>query len=256
MELVKPWQHPTGKQPKIVHLICLGPSHRDYDQAWLNPDTPELLANADEVWTVNRGVFNIPHDLCFVMDYIEGEAFRYPIYGARLWNHDRHVITSERPADWPDHVLRYPFEEIYSWTQEWPKIKWTDSRGVEYETGAAPAHGDWWVNSIPYVIAYAAWIGVKRLNVWGGDYHHHSSGRVEDGHPNVSYWAAEVERMTGMITGGPPTSTLFDSNQRSYIYGYQPHMDPRPQAVARRAQFRRLAGIDPEPPAEDGPVAA
>ena len=48
MELVtRSWQHPTGKQPKTVHLVCLGASHHDYDQLWLSPDTPDILANAD-----------------------------------------------------------------------------------------------------------------------------------------------------------------------------------------------------------------
>ena len=250
MELVtRSWQHPTGKQPKTVHLVCLGATHHDYDQLWLSPDTPDVLAASDEVWTVNRGVFNIPHDVAFVMDFIEGEANRWPVYGARLWNHDRHVITSERPDDWPPHVHRFPFEEVYSWLSRWPKQKWTDLDGTEYESAGPPTQVDWWINSIPFVVAYAGWIGVKHLKLWGADYHHHNSGRVEDGHPNVAYWLAQMERV-GMTITLPQTTTLLDVNMRHAIYGYPPHMDPRPAAVARRAAFRRLAGIDQE--AADG----
>jgi hypothetical protein len=237
------WKHPTGKSPKTVHLVCLGPSHHDYDQAWLTPETPELLASADEIWTLNRGVFNIPHDLLFVLDHIQGEADNFPVYGARLWNHDRHIITSDNCDGWPPHVHKYPFGEIYSWMQRWPKIKWQDPiTGVEYETGGPPAHGDWFVNSVSFIVCYAAYVGVKRLNIWGGDYHHHKSGRVEDGHPNVAYWTGSVERATGIQIGGPGSSTFLDSNMRHYIYGFQ--KDPRPQSVARRAAFKRLAGID------------
>ena len=210
------------------------------------PDTPEIVANADEIWTVNRGVFHFQHDIAFVMDYIEGEAYRFPVYGARLWNHDHHLITSVRPDYWPPHVHRFPFEEIYTWLQLWPKLKWTDCHGVERETGGAPAHGDWWVNSIPYVLAYAAWLGVRKLNVWGGDYAHHNSGRVEDGHPNVAGWAMALEAMTGMVTRGYGNTTLMDTSMRGHIYGYPPHLDPRPNAVSRRAAFRKLAGIDKE----------
>jgi len=93
------------------------------------------------------------------------------------------------------------------------------------------------------VICYAAFIGVKRLNLWGADYRHHNSGRVEDGHPSVAYWLAHMEHV-GMTITVPQSSTLLDINQRHVIYGYPPHMDPRPAAVARRAAFRRLAGID------------
>jgi hypothetical protein len=72
---------------------------------------------------------------------------------------------------------------------------------------------------------------------------------VEDGHPNVAYWLAQMERV-GMTITLPQTTTLLDVNMRHAIYGYPPHMDPRPAAVARRAAFRRLAGIDQE--AADG----
>jgi hypothetical protein len=83
-------------------------------------------------------------------------------------------------------------------------------------------------------------------HVWGGDYHHHNSGRVEDGHPNVAGWAMALEAMTGMQIRGHGNTTLMDTSSRGYIYGYPPHLDPRPAAVARRAAFRRLAGIDQE----------
>jgi len=245
VELVeRTWKHPTGKQPEIVHLVCLGPSHHDFDQGWLQPDTPEHLARADEVWAINRGVFHHQHDLHWCMDYIEGEANKWPWYGARLWNHDRWTITSERADGWPAHVLRYPFEEIYTWIQAFPKVKWTDCHGIERETGGAPSFGDWWINSVPFVLAYAAWIGVKKLNIWGGDYHHHNSGRVEDGHPNVAAWAAWLDAACGMKVWAPPSSTFMDTNLRGHIYGYPPHLDPRPHATAKRAAFRRLAGID------------
>jgi hypothetical protein len=76
------WMHPTGKQPKIVTLVSLGPTREDYDASLQNPEpAPETFS--DEVWTLNRGVFHTPHDLLFVMDHIQGEALSYPRYGAK-----------------------------------------------------------------------------------------------------------------------------------------------------------------------------
>ena len=221
------WTHPTGGQPKSIHLVGLGPSHRDYDQLWLNPDTPETLYQADEVWTVNRGVFNIQHDLLWCMDHIQGEADNFPIYGSRLWHHDKPIITSDNLEGWPGHVHAYPFGEIWTW--------------LNTEFDPVPIHIDWIVNSIPFAILYAAWIGVKQVYGWGLDYHHHSSGRVEDGHPCLAYWSAQMERV-GMKVMAPKTSTLFDSNNRAFFYGYQ--QDPRPGSAARRQQFRMLVGLD------------
>ena len=115
------WQHPTGATPKNVIVVGLGPSHHEYDQAWLTPDTPDILWQADEIWGINRGIFSIEHDMNFVMDWVEGEALRFPVYGAKLFNHHKPIITSEVPAGWPEHIKRFPFEEIWTWLQCWPK---------------------------------------------------------------------------------------------------------------------------------------
>jgi hypothetical protein len=67
---------------------------------------------------------------------------------------------------------------------------------------------------------------------------------VEDGHPNVAAWAAWLDAAVGMKVWAPPSSTFMDTNVRGHIYGYPAHLDPRPHATAKRAAFRRLAGID------------
>lgn len=250
MELVeRGFKHPTGMQPKSVIVVGLGPSHHDYDQAWLQPHTPDWLWQADEVWGINRGMFNIVHDLAFVMDYVEGEALRFPVYGAKLYRHHLPIITSQKPEGWPDHIHQFPFEEIWTWMQSWPKFSWTDIYGIERESIGAPAHCDWYHNSLAYVFTYAAWLGVKTLYTPGLDYHHHQSGRVEDGHPNVAYWVGAIERC-GVKVIPTDNSTFLGANRRGYIYGYEEHMDPRPLAVSRRAMFRRLAELDPKPDEE------
>jgi hypothetical protein len=237
------WQHPTGGKPKTVIVVGLGPSHHEYDQAWLAPDTPDVLWQADEIWGINRGVFNIEHDLQFVMDWVEGEALRFPVYGAKLFRHTKPIITSEVPPGWPAHIHRYPFEEIWTWFQSWPKVEWQDIYGETRTTNPAPVHCDWWHNSVAYIIAYACYVGIEKLYCWGLDYHHHKSGRVEDGHVNVAYWVGIAER-AGLQVIPYSNSTFLNADQRGWIYGYPPARDPRPAAAAKRAMFNRFAGFD------------
>jgi len=231
------WQHPTGNAPKVVHLVGLGPTHHDYDQGWLNPATPEVLWQANEVWAINRGCFNIRHDMLWVMDHISGEAENFPVYGAKLWNHDKPIITSDNADGWPPHVHLFPFDEIWTWLNS-PVFK-TPPKHMLFH------------NSVAFVVVYAAFIGVKQIRGWGLDYHHHKSGRVEDGHANVAYWVGRMEE-AGLEVAPVESSTFLGVNMSGYIYGYQ--RDPRPPAVAKRAQFARIAGIDPGETIEDGPA--
>lgn len=213
------WKHPTLKRPASVTLVSLGPSREEFCMSMQEP--VPAIPLGDEVWTLNRGVWHVPHDLLFVMDHIQGEADHYPEYGARLWRHDKPIITSDTADGWPGHVTAFPFAEIDAWQRE--------------SVGAT--HGDWFHNSLAYILIYAAYIGVQELTVWGADYHHHRSGRVEDGHPNVAYWAGVLERV-GLRVRVPSASTFLGANQRDYIYGYRE--DPRDAARQRRERFRAL----------------
>jgi hypothetical protein len=245
MELVEnTWQHPAKTSlgvpskdpvsPKSIHLVGLGPSHHDFMQMWLNPETPEVLYGRDEIWTVNRGVFCVPHDVVFVMDHLQGEANNFPVYGSRLWHHDKPVITSDNLEGWPDHVHKFPFDAIWTFFQS------------EYRH---PPRCEWAINSIVFVLQYAAFIGVEEIFTWGLDYYHHKSGRVEDGHSNVAYWVRVLEER-GIKINAPHTSTFLDTSNRAFFYGYQE--DPRPASSSRRATFRRLVGLDEAQEAEGG----
>ncbi len=217
------WTHPTGKTPKTVALVCLGPSRNAFIGANFENDLSDAIVGVDEVWTLNRGRGAFKHDLCFVMDHITGEAEKYPRYGASLWRHDKPIITSDNCDGWPAHVHRYPFKEIWNWT-----------------IGAVnPMHGDWYHNSVAYIIVYAGFIGVKDLRVFGADYSMHSSGVVEDGHPNVAYWTGKMESV-GLKVTAPIDSAFLNMNQRGWLYGYRD--DPR-TIPANRARFRAMVGL-------------
>lgn len=216
------WQHPTHRKPKTVALVSLGPSRESYVAQALARDPDPLIVDCEEIWTVNRGALPVRHDLVWVMDNIQGEADAYPRYGAELWRHDRPIITSDNCSGWPSHVHAYPFAAIWDWL----------AREVR------PSHGDWWHNSLAYIVTYAGWIGVQELRVWGADYQHHRSGKTEDGHANVAYWVGAMERV-GLRVSVDADSTFLGASARDWIYGYRE--DPRPAATARRREFWRRA---------------
>jgi len=221
------WTHPTGKTPKTVALVCLGPSRNSYIGACFESDLSDSLAGVEETWTLNRGHSAFQHDLCFVMDHLGGESDKFPRYGASLWNHSKPIITSDNCDGWPAHVHKFPFKEVWNWT-----------------IGAVnPQHGDWYHNSVAYIIVYAAYIGVKELRIFGADYSMHSSGVVEDGHPCVAYWVGKMEQV-GLQVLAPGDSAFLNVNQRSWIYGYRD--DPR-RIPANRARFRAMVGMPADP---------
>jgi hypothetical protein len=209
------WVHPTGNAHKTVALVCLGPSHAEFVRAGMMPNIDDAIVGVDEIWTLNRGLTVFKHDLLFVMDHIQGEADRNPRYGAELWKHQRPIITSDNADGWPAHVQTFPFNEIWDWLR----------------TTVNPQHGNWYHNSLAYILVYAAFIGVTELRVFGADYHHHSSGVVEDGHPCVAYWAGRLES-AGLRIIVPASSGFLNANQRDWIYGYRD--DPRTIAKNRR----------------------
>jgi len=225
--MIQTFLHPTGNTPKTVALVCLGPSHRAYIGANFEPDLSEVVTGVDEIWTLNRGIGVFRHDLAFVMDHIQGEADKHPRYGAMLWKHNKPIITSDNYPNWPNHVRQYPFLEIWNWL-----------------AGTLnPMHGGWFHNSVAYILCYAAFIGVKDLRVFGADYSLHSSGVVEDGHPNVAYWVGKLEA-AGLVVTAPADSSFLNINQRAWIYGYQ--NDPR-TIPANRARFRAMVGEPADP---------
>jgi len=192
------WQHPTGVVPERVALVSLGVTHQDYVSEWLNHDPSDTVFGRDETWTLNRGGLVFKHDLLFVMDYLEGERTKWPRYGQMLWNHDKPIITSQA-ENWPDHVHLFPEYALRS------------HFGAKH---------DYYHNSIPWIIAYAVWIGVKELTLWGCDYTHERSGGHEDNRANAEYWVA-IARERGLKILYPETSTLCNAGKNRYWYGYR-----------------------------------
>ncbi len=198
------YQHPTGKVPEHVILLCLGETKREYADV-LAATHPRRWPSAIERWTVNAGFRIWPHDVVFIMDDLELEGYRWPTYGSDLARHNRPIITSQAYEQYPESV-EYPFRAICA------------------ELGLTGLDR-YFFNSVPYVLAYALAIGVKRMTIFGADYHHPNQPGREADLPNASWWLGFC-RGRGMTFELASDTTLMDArNAGRPLYGYR--FDPR-----------------------------
>lgn len=210
------WIHPTGRKPRSVLIVALGPTKLDLLEMTTRHEPPAVVMDVDEVWGINAGANHIAgrvaYDVLWVMDHLDGEERRLPGYAERLkrWlaRHGAPLITSQAGA-WSEveGVHEYP-------------LQWVLDR-VGHENA-------YFHNSVPYLLAYAWCIGVKELVIWGADYSHERSKRREEDRANAEYWVGWC-RARGMTVWLPDVTTLCNSNRGAWFYGYrdQPEIEVR-----------------------------
>jgi len=202
-----PWRHPTNDYdviPERVAIVALGTSRTDYDQLRLGNGDPGV--EFDEVWTCNRGGRLWQHDLCFIMDDLKREAALDPAYGDWIEAYPGPVITSCASPDYTarfgDNVHALPLGRIMLWMRQ-HRLR-------------AYLH-----NSIPIMVAYAAWIGVKEIYIHGADYTRPDGQIVEWGRANLEYLIGALEVM-GCTIGLSAGLRLCGHNEHppGWVYGY------------------------------------
>lgn len=204
------WAHPTRNAPTEVAVVALGVTSRawiDYGLRKGGPNDATPASDFDEVWTVNRGVRVFRHDVAWVMDDLIGEANSDYRYGQFLMRHPKPVITSVAYDSFTSS-LTYPMAEVQA------------ELGVE----AVP----YFHNSVPYIIAYALFIGVKRLILFGCDYTHPNAPNIREAdRANCEYWVG-FARARGMRVGVPQDSTLLNTRDHDGLwwYGYREQAIP------------------------------
>lgn len=198
------WQHPNGAVPDCVALVGLGPSKQEFFDMQVAHD---FAPPWQEVWTVNAGVRLLPScDLLWVMDDIEEHSRIWPEYGASLAAHAGPVITGRAYSCGPARQFEYPLQAIVD----------------HYGDGCAS-----WLHtiSIPYILAYAGWIGVQRIVLFGIDCHWPGMPELtERGQAVVCYWLGRLAGL-GVLAQIASTSALADVRRiRDYdwrrFYGY------------------------------------
>lgn len=200
------FSHPTRKTPEKVIMLLLGESKADYTNMLATAHDRPPVVDGAEVWTCNAGFRIWRHDLVFVMDDLELEAHRWPKYGHDLQHHDRPIITSKAYRPWPN-AFEYPFLQI---------CKALRLQGFDR----------YFFNSVPYMLAYALFIGVKHVTLFGADYWHPSIGNAREGDIENAHWWLGFLRAKGVGLSITNNSTMMGvRNAGRPLYGYR--FDPR-----------------------------
>lgn len=181
--------------PKKIAIVALGPSCFSWAGHRLsrNAENQEY----DEIWTVNRGARVFAHDLVFVMDDLLGEEKLDPAYAEFLKRHDRPIMTSRVYDSYPQ-AWEYPLEAVVS------------------HIGGQHCY---FHNSIPYMLAYADYIGVNEITLFGCDYTDDKGNIREEDRANTEYWVG-VLRARHIKIGIAETSTLCNQKKQGWFYGY------------------------------------
>jgi hypothetical protein len=229
------WQHPTGGRPKVIDIIALGPSQREYhnhQHAAYNP----VLDAADETWIVNKGMRTVKSDLAFVLDDLEGERRRSLRYAGELIEYAMHrpIITSEimdcERSRWPGRFYNYPLTKIIDSLGLRLAFCQGVARPTPEQAREAGLQGAFYLhNSVPMILAYALFIGVKEIRLFGADYTIRNYDHMEENRPNCEYWVGFL-RACGVRIRLPQSTTLLNTDQSRRTYGYarDPILDPLP----------------------------
>lgn len=197
------WQHPTRKAPESVMLVGLGPSKYELTEGMVSHDyTPEW----SELWTVNKGIALFPRaDVAFIMDDVHEYAGKHPAYGAEMRRYTEgggHIIGQTTiPNDGGIPFHEYPLQDV-----------------IRAWGGTA----QFWLHtiSIGYVLAYAGYVGVKRLLLAGIDCSW--PGRpdlTEAGVSIVCYWIGRLEGAGVEVVIN--SSSVLNSTHRRGDYGWR-----------------------------------
>jgi hypothetical protein len=138
-------EHPTGKVPKKVVILGLGPTKLDFVNIMASSGSDAI--EFDEVWGVNTAGACLKVDVSFAMDDYLFCRGKLPNQEKFFQEHDGPIFTSVPRKDCPT-ALEYPLAEVLM----------------------LPGARSWLNHTVPYMIAYAALIGVEELILFGTDY--------------------------------------------------------------------------------------
>jgi len=186
------WVHPTGGKPNSATIVALGWSKDVYVKHQIQHNAGVFT---DEIWTLNTGIRAMRADLNFVMDDLISECQLDPPYGSFLQKMKTPMITNTVYPGF-DPCFQYPLKQVHDF--------------IRKENWIIPN------NSVPYIIAYAMFIGVQTLFICGADYVRPDGSVIEDGKSCVMYYIG-LARARGMTIAAPVESNLLRYQE---YYGY------------------------------------
>lgn len=188
--------------PKTVAIVAMGKSAATYLRLCANAGSRHRVA--DETWAINAMGGVIAHDLLFHMDDCqvqEQRAARNPqgnVAGMLDWLREHPgFMTSRALPDYPG-AIEFPLDEVIN------------------------AIGSTYFNStVAYAVAYAIYLGVEKISLFGVDYSYADSHKSEAGRGCVEFLLG-LAAARGIQVEVASDSTLLDANVDPRIrpYGY------------------------------------
>jgi hypothetical protein len=194
----------TIQPPRHVAIVGLGPSARAYFELVKHLGGRHALA--DETWAINALGDVLACDRIFHMDDVavqEARAAAKPEGNiARMleWmrRHPGPIYTSVARPGYPG-LVPFPLEDVLN------------AGGVPYFN-----------NTVAYAIAYARFIGVKKLSLYGVDFTRPNIHQGERGRACCEFWLG-LCTASGMEIDLPEETTLMDAcspDDEPWFYGF------------------------------------
>lgn len=222
------WTHPTGNTPQAVHIVCAGYTQRDFHAVMGVYNSP--VPTDIEVWTLNKALRSVKSHFGFVLDDLIGEYNKDPTYIRDIRRLGLPIITTT--VDQPVLDMVNSGEGSQSTFLEFPILelrnKLGDVFGTMYKGQGKYSERErnlmgrdllYLKNSFPMMLAYAWFIGVKTIFVYGADYTHPAGQRREDDQPNAEFWVGfcRGQGIQVVLTGD---TTLCSTRDGKELYGY------------------------------------
>lgn len=190
-------------KPKHVAILGLGPSLDEYTNICKRLGGRQKYA--DETWCINSLGNVIACDRIFHMDDVRIQEIRAAarpesnIAAMLDWMKTTAIpVTTSRPH--PDYPALEPF----------PLIEVLN----EFRQG-------YFNSTAAYAVAYAIWLGVEKISLFGCDYTYPNAHDAEKGRACVEFWLG-IAAERGIRITVPKNTTLLDAlhTQRERFYGY------------------------------------
>lgn len=203
-------------KPKHVAIVGLGPSSAQY------LEIAKVLGGrhkyCDETWAINAFGDVLACDRIFHMDDVRIQEIRAAaapnsnIAGMLEWMrlHKGPIITSRPHSDYPG-LVEFPLEEVVN---------------------ACP--NGYFNSTAAYAVAYAIWLGVEKISLFGCDFTYPDAHDAEKGRACVEFWLG-VASERGIKIVVPKTTSLLDalSTQDERFYGFS---DTRTMDIKREGE--------------------
>ena len=192
-----------GNVPKHVSILGLGPSLNEYTN--ISKRLGGRNQYCDETWAINALGAVVQCDRIFHMDDVRVQEIRAE---AKPESNIAAMLEWMRTTDIPIMTSR-PHPD-YKTTEPFPLIEVLN----RFDTG-------YFNSTAAYAVAYAIFIGVERISLFGIDFTYPDAHDAEKGRACVEYWLGMASER-GIKLAIPKQSTLLDAiyTQRDRFYGY------------------------------------